>query len=182
MSSLSRLWCHFQKPSSLEVGCFRSYSRLSSNPFPFPIHPNAQPHDIFHLPRSATQKEIKQRCKPLFLILLDEAFLTCLPIDYDLVRVYHPDSIIARRYPPEVTQERIQAINKAYDILRGRAISLEGPISATPGPRMDSAWFKPRSSRRPYFDDVVGDDRWTERTIVLIAVFVSTRARAGFRS
>ncbi|KIM69739.1 hypothetical protein SCLCIDRAFT_1208250 [Scleroderma citrinum Foug A] len=97
--------------------------------------------------------------------------LTCLPIDYDLVRIYHPDSIIARRYPPEVAQERIQAINKAYDTLRGRAVSSDEPISATPGYRMDSAWLKPRSSRRPYFDDVAGDDRWTERTIVLIAVF-----------
>lgn len=107
--------------------------------------------------------------------------LTCLPIDYDLVRIYHPDSIIARRYPPEVAQERIQAINKAYDTLRGRAVSSDEPISATPGHRMDSAWLKPRSSRRPYFDDVAGDDRWTERTIVLIAVFVSTMSGAEFR-
>ncbi|KAL4078354.1 hypothetical protein V8B97DRAFT_2003585 [Scleroderma yunnanense] len=99
---------------------------------------------------------------------------------YDLVRIYHPDSIIARRLPPEVSQERIQAINKAYDTLRGRNVPLDEAVSPTPGRRMDTAWLKARSSRRPYFDDVVGDERWIERTIVVFAVFVIDVS--GFRN
>ncbi|KAL4073871.1 hypothetical protein J3A83DRAFT_4090979 [Scleroderma citrinum] len=161
MNSLSRHWCHLYKPFSLDVRCSRNYSQPCFNPFPFPSHPNAQPHDIFHLPGSATQKEIKQRY-------------------YDLVRIYHPDSIIARRLPPEVSQERIQAINKAYDTLRGRNVPLDEAVSPTPGRRMDTAWLKARSSRRPYFDDVVGDERWIERTIVVFAVFVIDVS--GFRN
>ena len=58
-------------------------------------------------------------------------------------------------------------------MLRGRAASLDEPISATPANKTDPVRFRARPSRRPHFDDVAGDDRWTERTIVLLVVIVS---------
>ncbi|KIK27660.1 hypothetical protein PISMIDRAFT_64154, partial [Pisolithus microcarpus 441] len=124
---------------------------------PFPNQRNPKPHDIFHLPRSATQKEIKQRCKST-------------PKEhrnYELVRIYHPDSIIARRDPPEVSQERIQAINKAYGILSGKSVSQDEPEATAMERRMDPTWLRSRISRQPYFDDVSADDRWKERFIVM---------------
>ncbi|KAI6121755.1 hypothetical protein F5141DRAFT_998372 [Pisolithus sp. B1] len=130
----------------------RSYVRDHCNPLPFPNQRNPKPHDVFHLPKSATQKEIKQRY-------------------YELVRIYHPDSIIARRDPPEVAQERIQTINKAYDILRGKNDSQDEPEVASVERKMDPAWLRSRIPRRPYFDDVSADDRWKERFIVMFAAF-----------
>ena len=42
----------------------------SSTSYPFPAHPNPTPHQIFHLPHSASQQEVKARCKqpPIFAV------------------------------------------------------------------------------------------------------------------
>jgi len=46
----------------------RNYATVVDKPceppgkFPFPTHPSPTAHEIFHLPRGATQKEIKSRC------------------------------------------------------------------------------------------------------------------------
>jgi hypothetical protein len=37
------------------------------NPYPYPKHPNPTPYQIFHLPTSASQAQIKARCTPLLL-------------------------------------------------------------------------------------------------------------------
>ncbi|KIJ67831.1 hypothetical protein HYDPIDRAFT_107347 [Hydnomerulius pinastri MD-312] len=126
--------------------CTRRHASGSSNPFPYPTQPNPQPHHIFHLPRSATQQQIKERY-------------------YDLVRIYHPDSPIARHSPPEVAQARFQSISKAYDLMRGKS-SITGESLASQERHMDPARFRARASRRPYFDDAAGDERWKERMIV----------------
>ncbi|KAI6040271.1 hypothetical protein EDC04DRAFT_1528330 [Pisolithus marmoratus] len=152
MRSSPTFRCCLSQTFLLRVRLSRSYVRDRSNPLPFPRQRNPQPHDIFHLPKSATQKEIKQRY-------------------YDLVRIYHPDSIIARRDPPEVSQERIQAINKAYDILRGKNLLQDELETTAMERRMGPAWTRSRTSRRPYFDDVSADDRWKERFIVMFAAF-----------
>jgi len=41
--------------------------RNESNPFPYPRHRHPTPHQIFHLPYSATEAEIKSRCLPCLL-------------------------------------------------------------------------------------------------------------------
>lgn len=41
----------------------RHASISSKPPFPFPTHTNPAPHDIFHLPRNASQRDIKSRCE-----------------------------------------------------------------------------------------------------------------------
>ncbi|KAF8844399.1 hypothetical protein BDN67DRAFT_895247 [Paxillus ammoniavirescens] len=124
-----------------------------SNPFPYPTQSNPQPHHIFHLPRSATQQQIKERY-------------------YDLVRIYHPDSPIARKYPPEVAQAQFQSIAKAYDLMRGKS-SITGELLAGQERHVDPARFRARTSKRPYFDDTAGDERWKERMIFGATVLVS---------
>lgn len=81
---------------------------------------------------------------------------------YELVRIYHPDSAVARHYPSEESQARFQAISRAYDILRGKTSSGE-PVEVTH--KVDPIRWSIRS-RRPYFDDTASDERWKERVIM----------------
>lgn len=69
--------------------------------YPFPTHPRPTPHQIFHLPSNASQKDIKARY-------------------YELVRLHHPDSAQARSLPPGVAHSRFNSITSAYDVLRGK--------------------------------------------------------------
>ncbi|KAI5895852.1 uncharacterized protein SCHCODRAFT_02495038 [Schizophyllum commune H4-8] len=78
------------------------------NAYPFPTNPRPTPHQIFHLPVTASQKEIKARY-------------------YDLVRLHHPDSHNCRHMTPAERHRRFQAITNAYDILRGKKAP-EGPF------------------------------------------------------
>ncbi|KAL1661189.1 hypothetical protein GGF50DRAFT_61643 [Schizophyllum commune] len=59
------------------------------NAYPFPTNPRPTPHQIFHLPVTATQKEIKARY-------------------YDLVRLHHPDSHNCRHMTPAERHRRFQ--------------------------------------------------------------------------
>lgn len=122
----------------------RSYASKSANPYPYPTQTNPQPHQIFHLPRNANQEDVKRRY-------------------YELVRIYHPDSAVARHYPPEESQARFQAISRAYDILRGKASSSGEPVEATH--KVDPIRWSARA-RRPHFDDTASDERWKERVIM----------------
>ncbi|KAK2463038.1 hypothetical protein APHAL10511_004693 [Amanita phalloides] len=70
--------------------------------FLFPTHPSPTPHQIFHLPCRASQRDIKSRY-------------------YELVRIYHPDSPHCRMVPHAERHARFQAIATAYDVLRGKA-------------------------------------------------------------
>lgn len=44
----------------------------------------------------------------------------CSNADYELVRIYHPDSPVSRVLPASTAQTRFQAITHAYDVLRGK--------------------------------------------------------------
>lgn len=50
-------------------------------------------------------------------------WLTRFLVDYDLVRIYHPDSPVNHSVPPHIAQSRFHAISAAYDVLRGRPTS-----------------------------------------------------------
>ncbi|KAG2074594.1 hypothetical protein BDR04DRAFT_148557 [Suillus decipiens] len=141
---------------TLSLQSSRSYASKSANPYPYPTQTNPQPHQIFHLPRNANQEDVKRRY-------------------YELVRIYHPDSAVARHYPSEESQARFQAISRAYDILRGKVSSSGEPVEATR--KVDPIRWSARS-RRPHFDDTASDERWKERTIMgmvllTVAVFVA---------
>jgi len=65
----------------------------------YPSSTRPTPHEIFHLPRTASQEEIKDRY-------------------YELVRLHHPDSPACRHEPDQLRQERFKSITKAYDVLK----------------------------------------------------------------
>ncbi|KAI0759958.1 hypothetical protein BD413DRAFT_607376 [Trametes elegans] len=129
----------------------------SANPYPFPTQAHPSPHQIFHLPKSATRADVKARY-------------------YDLVRIYHPDSPSARAggISPETAHARFQAISSAYSVLSGKkpVASLDGPdepgfagASRQSYHDLSTAMWRARQRKRAELD--VGlDDRWKERTML----------------
>ena len=87
--------------------------------------------------------------------------------DYELVRIYHPDSPIARVYPPEISEARFHAISTSYDVLRGRRPDHD-PDSpdASLHPRVDlhALWRAKQRLRQ----DPLGpaDDRWKDGVLL----------------
>ncbi|EIM82682.1 uncharacterized protein STEHIDRAFT_124054 [Stereum hirsutum FP-91666 SS1] len=134
------------------------HASSSANPFPYPSDPRPTPHQIFHLPKSASQADVKDRY-------------------YELVRIYHPDSPVARAYPPHVSQERFHAISGAYNVLRGRPASSphSGPSEGGDGRVRDwhnlsTEMWKVRQRRKAHAELNVGavDERWKDRAFVVI--------------
>ncbi|KAI5831171.1 hypothetical protein K523DRAFT_8770 [Schizophyllum commune Tattone D] len=131
------------------------------NAYPFPTNPRPTPHQIFHLPVTASQKEIKARY-------------------YDLVRLHHPDSHNCRHMTPAERHRRFQAITNAYDILRGKKAP-EGPFDpfAAELARRKRAYAAARRGRqqsmyRDYREYAPsGDERWKDRVIVTVGVLGS---------
>ncbi|EPQ57517.1 hypothetical protein GLOTRDRAFT_137826 [Gloeophyllum trabeum ATCC 11539] len=136
------------------------FSSSSSNPLPFPNHPNPTAHQIFHLPASASQADIKARY-------------------YELVRLYHPDSPISRTVSPESAQARFHAISAAYKVLRGKTVD---PSSSDINVRKDyhdlsTAIWKEKQRRRAELKVGV-NDQWKDRlllgsVILAVAAFVA---------
>lgn len=124
----------------------------STNPYPYPVHRHPTPHQIFHLPQSASQNHIKDRY-------------------YELVRVYHPDSPFNRTVSPATAQSRFQAISTAYDVLRGKArLTPSGdsePIEKrTSFHEISKAMWKSKQRRRAEFEGTIIDERWKDRFII----------------
>ncbi|KAI0780291.1 hypothetical protein C8Q74DRAFT_1169424, partial [Fomes fomentarius] len=129
----------------------------SANPYPFPANAHPTPHQIFHLPKSATRADVKARY-------------------YDLVRIYHPDSPVARAggVSAETAHARFQAISSAYASLSGKKLAAtldgtdpEGFGASTRSSYHDlsTAMWRARQRRRAELD--VGlDERWKERIMV----------------
>lgn len=93
-------------------------------------------------------------------------------LDYDLVRIYHPDSPIARKYPAEIAQAQFQSISKAYDLMRGKS-AITGEVLTNRERHADPARFRPKAPRRPHFDETTGDERWKERVLFGATLLVS---------
>ncbi|KAH8091712.1 hypothetical protein BXZ70DRAFT_952958 [Cristinia sonorae] len=144
--------------------------RLSSaTPFPFPKHSHPTPHQIFHLPSNASQKEIKSRY-------------------YDLVRSHHPDSPHCRHLDPALRHSRFQAITSAYDDLTGKRGSRTGCGSNDDALRAElRRRRRHQEARREYEYTVFGndvhgfgrpraewnaspDDRWKDWAIICIGI------------
>ncbi|KAI0344557.1 hypothetical protein BDW22DRAFT_1326270 [Trametopsis cervina] len=129
----------------------------SANPYPYPLHTNPTPHQIFHLPRTATQADVKARY-------------------YDLVRIYHPDSPVSRALPSPTAQARFQSITAAYDSLRGKSTNLPEGSQAEQAKKnfhnLNTAMWKARQQRRAELR--VGlDDRWKDAAMMSAVVVVS---------
>lgn len=88
--------------------------------------------------------------------------------DYELVRIYHPDSPVCRGLPAETTQARFHAIKAAYDALRGKT-----PFSATGEaipPKKDyhdlsTAMWRAKQRRRAELNIGI-DDKWKDRLML----------------
>lgn len=154
----------FSQSSRLGKRC-RYSSNSSNNSLPFPTYANPSPHQIFHLPRSASQEEIKKRY-------------------YELVRIYHPDKNKYSESSEEAAHARFQAISNAYNILRGQLPPSE--MEATEGRSGSTSQQATTASRRAayirrhrelYASGAV-DDRWKDRlilfgTVAAVVVFVA---------
>jgi curved DNA-binding protein CbpA len=120
--------------------------------------------------------------------------------DYELVRIYHPDSPISQAtdVSPDIAEDRFHSITAAYDILRGKR-PFEGGSDEpqSRGRHAEAAMVKARMvarARRAEFLETGGDERWKEwifvGAIVLVRPlfsdslfhFTRTTDRSRFRS
>ena len=107
--------------------CFATAAPPRSQ-FPYPLHPRPTPYQIFHLPRGASQKQVKDRCECLeagICSLVCQILMFSSVVfseDYELVRVHHPDSPNSRAsdLPKRIRDERFSSIKDAHDILTGK--------------------------------------------------------------
>lgn len=101
--------------------------------------------------------------------------LKCLAAtDYELVRIYHPDSPVSRPLPSATAQARFQSITAAYDALRGKK---PPPGESSSGARVDThsvgaAAWRARMRRRAELNTGL-DDRWKDRLMLGTVLMVS---------
>lgn len=112
--------------------------------------------------------------------------------DYDLVRIYHPDSPVARAggVSAETAHARFQAISSAYASLSGKKLAAtldgtdpEGFGASTRSSYHDlsTAMWRARQRRRAELD--VGlDERWKERIMVGAVLLVRNARNMGSMS
>jgi hypothetical protein len=93
--------------------------------------------------------------------------------DYELVRIYHPDSPIARAHPPEISEARFHTISTSYDVLRGRRTHDPDSPDASPQPRVDlhALWKAKQRVRQDPLEPA--DDRWKDG--ILLGSVVAVR-------
>jgi hypothetical protein len=92
--------------------------------------------------------------------------------DYELVRIYHPDSPIARANPPEISEARFHAVSTSYDVLRGRRTHDPDSLDVSPHSRVDlhALWRAKQRLRQDPLEPA--DDRWKDGIILGSAVVV----------
>lgn len=178
---MHRLVCHSRRRVlQLSAKCnnpqLREYATPLSNPYPYPTHKSPTPHQIFHLPHSATENDIKARCvSSIFYHCPPSSFAHTLNSDFDLVRIYHPDKV-GGVVPLEIARERFQTITTAYDILRGEKSRTgnSGPSSGLENRsyQTTAAYRAARRRRQELYSSGVVDDRWKDRIFLGLAVAV----------
>lgn len=103
-----------------------------------------------------------------------------LRLDYELVRRYHPDSAFARSLPPETAHTQFQAMSRAYDVLRGKTQTMaiddttDGPAARSDNDVGFEIW-KARQARKADID-VTFDERWKDKMLVGLLLFVSCQS------
>lgn len=111
--------------ASTSAETFNSLSASSSSStveFPFPEHLRPTPYEIFHLRPGASPNAIKSRCTVdalMYCVFRCFWYATGI-LDYQLVRIHHPDAPYARTLPTDISHARFQAIQAAYDVLTGK--------------------------------------------------------------
>ncbi|PSR73143.1 hypothetical protein PHLCEN_2v10999 [Hermanssonia centrifuga] len=98
-------------------------------------------------------------------------------VDYELVRIYHPDSPVSRALPPETAQARFHAISAAYDALRGKTPTSPdggGESAKKAYHNVSTAMWRAKQQRRAELNLGTWDDKWKDR-LMLGAVFLVRR-------
>ena len=170
----------------LQTQCLHDQQQPQHKPLPLSIR--LEPHTTSNLP--PPPKRISERsevalCASSHRPLHNPPTLTSTAsdtADYELVRIYHPDSPIARAYPPEVSEVRFHAISVSYDVLRGRRATLDcGSPDITSHPRVDlhALWRAKQRHRQ----DPMGpaDDRWKDG-IILGSLVLVRKLLFGYRA
>lgn len=172
MNVLAAVLRHIRK-SSLQPVHTRQAS-TSSNPYPYPLKANPSPNEIFHLPHGASRNDVKTRC---MYVCTESSSIGSFDTrstkitDYDLVRIYHPDSPASRSVPSETAHARFQAISSAYAVLSGKPRAARHPGNDTPSftkrsyNDINAAMRKARHRRRAELD-LGFDDRWKDRMML----------------
>ncbi|KAK0461385.1 uncharacterized protein EV420DRAFT_196368 [Desarmillaria tabescens] len=130
------------------------------NAYPFPRHTNPTPHQIFHLPRSASTEDVKARY-------------------YELVRIYHPDTVDSS-VSSELAHARFQSITDAYNVLRGKTASQADPVSEAQQATTAARRAVHVRRHRELYEGGAIDDSWKDRLIIvgLVATVIIIVAQA----
>ncbi|SJK97392.1 uncharacterized protein ARMOST_00644 [Armillaria ostoyae] len=130
------------------------------NSYPFPRSTNPTPHQIFHLPRSASPEDVKARY-------------------YELVRIYHPDTVDSS-VSSKLAHARFQSITDAYNVLRGKTAAKPDPVSGAQQATTAARRAMHVRRHRELYEGGAVDDRWKDRMIIagLIATVVIIAAQA----
>ncbi|KAK0455102.1 hypothetical protein EV421DRAFT_479675 [Armillaria borealis] len=150
---VARLPCSF-------YGTSRRSLATKPNSHPFPRSTNPTPHQIFHLPRSASPEDVKARY-------------------YELVRIYHPDTVDSS-VSSELAHARFQSITDAYNVLRGKTAAKPDPVSGAQKATTAARRAVHVRRHRELYEGGAVDDRWKDRMIIvsLIATVVIIAAQA----
>ena len=146
------------------------------NPFPFPLHRNPTPYQIFHLPSTATASDIKDRCKLVFSWLHAHKRTSPnapSPKDFQLVRLYHPDKV-GTSTSSDIAHTRFQAITAAYDALTGKAPGNTSGASASGNVpyQTTASWRAMRKHRRELYECGPINDAKNDNLIIIGVVAV----------
>lgn len=153
-----------------------STTALHANPYPFPRSPDPTPYQIFHLMPDASPNDIKHRCEILWIALKIHMSDPISFSDYELVKLYHPDSAESRRHEPDASRRHamFSAITRAYASLQkgeSGGSGAEGSVEAANAAHM---WKRaPTLNRRRYEEPMFVDERWKDRIIWGVLGFVS---------
>jgi len=96
--------------------------------FPFPPRTNPTPHEIFHLPRSASQNEIKTRCENHFLS--SHIPTSCV---VHTIQFFHPFWIFAPSTAGPVGINKITSLSRCTTLMQPTASTMFRPRYVMPG-------------------------------------------------
>ena len=102
-------------------------------------------------------------------------------LDYELVRIHHPDSPFGRDLSPAIRRSRFQAITAAYDTLRGKTNGSNGPVDVYRAElerrrRARAAYeaSRRRAGAQAEVWTASADDRWKDIIILFVGIMVRT--------
>lgn len=164
------------------IGRFIRVISTSSNPFPFPRSSNPSPYQIFHLTPGVSQADVKQRCKrPFYWAEKHPPFDKYHFLDYDLVRLYHPDSPVSRTIHPDpaVRQARFHSITAAYEALQTGDPAREAQKRNDYHAQQEA--LRRAYRRRRAVDEVSVDGQWKDKLIFGVVLLVSLPTSHGVK-